>query len=77
MKKYTQRQLKKLVNQGIAIDITNYSFTQTNELLNNIDIEKIAYSRGINGLNGGLFKDNKTNKLYAITARNSTLLIVF
>lgn len=77
MKKYTQRQLKELVNQGIAIDITNYSFTQTNELLNNINIEKIAYSRGINGLNGGLFKDNKTNKLYAITARNSTLLPVF
>lgn len=77
MKKYTQKQLKELVKQGIAIDITNYSFIQTNELLNNIDIEKIAYSRGINGLNGGLFKDNKTNKLYAITARNSTLLQVF
>lgn len=77
MKKYTQRQLKEFVNQGIAIDITNYSFEQTNELLNNIDIKKIAYSRGINGLNGGLFKDNKTNKLYAITARNSTLLQVF
>lgn len=77
MKKYTQKQLKELVNQEIAIDITNYSFMQTNELLNNINIEKIAYSRGINGLNGGLFKDNKTNKLYAITARNSILLQVF
>ncbi len=77
MKKYTQKQLKELVNQGIAIDITNYSFVQTNELLNSINIEKIAYSRGINGLNGGLFKDNKTNKFYAIIARNSILLQVF
>lgn len=77
MEKYTQKEIKSYVSLGIAKDITNYSFTQVQELLHNINIDRIAYSAGINGINGGLFQDKNTGEMYAITARNAVLLQVF
>lgn len=77
MKKYTQSQLKALVRSGAAKNITNYNFTQMNEFLHAHSLDKIGYSSGVYGLNGGLMKDTQTGQLYAITARNTALAMAF
>lgn len=72
MIKTTQKTLKKHVAAGIAHDITQYSFEQAEALRRAHSLETIAVSSGVYGLNGALLKD-KNGKLYAITARNTTL----
>lgn len=70
-KKLTQKELKRLVKIGAAKDIT----TAAHEDLEKLNVEKIALSFGIYGMNGGLFKD-KGGNLYAITARNAALFTI-
>ena len=72
MIKTTQKTLKKYVAAGIAHDITRYSFVEANALYMAHSLETIAVSSGVYGLNGALLKD-ENGKLYAITARNTTL----
>ena len=72
MIKTTQKALKKHVAAGIAQDITQYSFEEADALYRTQNLETIAVSSGIYGLNGALLKD-ENGKLYAITARNTTL----
>lgn len=69
--KFTQRQLKNMVNEGIAIDVTR---------ANNADVipesyTKVGYSHGVNGCNG-LLLQGKSGQLYAVVSR-STALFVF
>ena len=68
MKKTT----KKAIRETYAIDITNYSFDQVNELMNAHNLQTIAMSFGVYGMNGALFED-ENGELYKIMARNSTL----
>ena len=68
MKKTTQ----KAIRETCAIDITNYSFDQANELMNKHNLQIVAMSFGVYGMNGALFKD-ESGELYKITARNTTL----
>lgn len=77
MKRTTRKNIKSYVSLGLAKDITNYSFDQVQKLLHNINVDKIAYSAGINGINAGLFQDKNTGEMYAITTGNSVLLQVF
>lgn len=77
MKKNTQKALRELVRLGAAESITNYNFSQMNEFLHSHDLDKIGYSSGVYGINGGLLQDTKTGKLYAITARNTALSMAF
>lgn len=72
MIKTTQKALKKYVSAGIAHDITRYSFEEAETLRLAHSLETIAVSSGVYGLNGALLKD-ENGKLYAITARNTTL----
>ena len=72
MIKTTQKALKKYVAVGIAKDITQYSFKEADALYKAHSLETIAVSSGVYGLNGALLKD-ENGKLYAITARNTTL----
>ena len=72
MIKTTQKALKKYVAAGIAHDITRYSFEEAEALYRAHNLETIAVSSGVYGLNGALLKD-ENGKLYAITARNTTL----
>ena len=72
MIKTTQKALKKHVAAGIAHDITRYSFEEADALHRARSLEVIAVSSGVYGLNGALLKD-ENGKLYAITARNTTL----
>ena len=68
MKKTT----RKAIRETYAIDITNYSFDQANDLMNAHTLRTIAMSFGVYGMNGALFED-ENGELYKITARNSTL----
>ena len=68
MKKTTQ----KAIRETRAIDITNYSFDQANELMNAHMLRTVAMSFGVYGMNGALFQD-ENGELYKITARNTTL----
>lgn len=70
--KYTQRQLKEMVADGIAIDITTWSYDKVNELKKEEQLEPIGSSYGVYGPNGRLYR-GKSGKLYAVTARNTTL----
>ena len=68
MKKITQKAIRKTC----AIDITNYSFDQANDLMKAHTLRTVAMSFGVYGMNGALFED-ENGELYKITARNSTL----
>ena len=68
MKKTT----RKAIRETYAMDITNYSFEQANDLMNTHTLRTVAMSYGVYGMNGALFED-ENGELYKITARNSTL----
>ena len=68
MKKTT----RKAIRETYAMDITNYSFDQANELMKTHTLRTVAMSFGVYGMNGALFED-ENGELYKITARNTTL----
>ena len=74
MRKYTQKQLRELVRLGYAEDYTNkpseYIYTLRR-------LEKVGYSSGVYGINGGLVQNTETGALYAIIGRCSNLFILF
>lgn len=73
-KKLIQKEIKRLVKTGAAVDITTWDSEKIKELQNK-DIKKVGLSFGIYGMNGGLFKD-KGGNLYAITERTGNLFIL-
>lgn len=64
MRKYMQKQLKNLVKNNIAIDVTNSDRKAINE-----PYTQIGYSVGVYGCNGMLLKGLESGKLYAVTRR--------
>ena len=74
MRKYTQKELRQLVLLGVAEDYTNKP-SECAQALNRL--EKVGYSVGVYGLNGGLVRDPETDTLYAIIGRCTNLFIVF
>lgn len=74
MRKYKQKELRQLVQLGVAEDYTNkpadYMYTLRR-------LEKVGYSSGVYGINGGLVQDTETGALYAIIGRCSNLSILF
>lgn len=78
MRKYTQRELKTLVRTGAAVDITNHGTAEYKVLIEKEkDLNKLGYSSGIYGINGGLLQGQETGTLYAITARSTAVFIYF
>jgi hypothetical protein len=77
MRKTTVKAIKNYIVDGAAVDITAYTFEQTKDFLKKHTIEKIAYSSGMYGINAGLIQDVASGQLYAITARNSVLFMIF
>lgn len=76
MERYTQKQLKNLVNTGAAVDITRGNNETRKQILNEEECyTQIGYSAGVYGCNGMLLKDHKTGKLYAVTSRTSAIYI--
>jgi hypothetical protein len=72
MRQYRQKDIKDYARTGAAVDITNYSFSQAQDLHRAHSLETVGVSCGVYGLNGALLQD-ENGTLYAITARNSTL----
>lgn len=72
MTKYTQKELKNLVAIGAAVNLTNEPAEKIPARY-----DKIGYSSGIYGINGGLIRDIDTGTLYTIIARNSILARIF
>ena len=71
MIKYTQKQLKQMVDAGIAIDVTYAS--DRNAIPESYS--QVGYAAGIYGCNGMLLKGYNTGKLYAIYSRTSAIYI--
>lgn len=72
MERMTQKEIKRFVTLGMAEDITYLSFDACNALREAHSFTTLNVSTGVYGMNGALFKD-EAGKLYAITARTSTL----
>lgn len=64
-----QKEIKNLVTRGVAKEATSGDVSQ---LMKN-GYTEIAISYGVYGMNGGLFKDNTTGELFAITSRSGKL----
>lgn len=76
MERYTQKQLKNLVNTGAAVDITRGNNETREQIINEEEYyTQIGYSAGVYGYNGMLLKGHKTGKLYAITNTTSAIYI--
>ena len=74
MTKYTIKQLKQLTHDEVALDITNISDFNLEQLeAHENGFKKIGISSGTYGMNGALLKGYTTGRLFVITARNSTL----
>lgn len=74
MRKYTQKELKRLVSLGLAKNITNLSFEDAQKFHREHNYSQAGYSSGVYGCNGALLEDINTGEQFAITARNSTLM---
>ena len=78
MRKYVQQEIKALVKIGAAVDISDHDNNARQELEAREGwLEKIGYSSGAYGVNGGLLKGHNSGTLYAITARTAALFIYF
>lgn len=77
MKKYTQKELRNLVSLNVATDLTHCDHKETTEFIKNHTLEKIGYSKGIYGLNGGLVQDVNSGELFAIVGRTIALFTLF
>lgn len=76
MELYTQKQLKGLVNNGIAKDISYYHIKDREELEKMESyLIQVGYCKGIYGCNGKLFKGKNTNNLYAIIGNTQAIYI--
>ncbi len=74
MNKYTLKHLKQLAHDEAALDITNISDFNLEQLqAYENGFKKIGISKGIYGMNGALLKGYTTGRLFVITSRNSTL----
>ena len=70
MKKYTQKELRRLVELGIALNITkSHNRTDVGERY-----EQVGYSKGIYGCNGKLLQ-GESGQMYAIIGATSALYI--
>ena len=70
MKRYTQKEIKSYVDNGLAVDISMaHDLKAIPERY-----DKIGYSSGVYGGNGLLLR-GESGKLYAITRRTTALFI--
>ncbi len=66
--KTTLKEIKNAIRAKVAQDIT---YTERNAIQEHLT--NIAYSVGIYGVNGALFRGDESGTLYAITARTANL----
>lgn len=67
MEKTTQKEIKRLIRLGAAKEITKCGEPANSQL------DTVAMSFGIYGMNGAIFKHRQTGELYAIPSRSTML----
>ena len=70
MEKYSQKQLKNLVANGVAIDVT---YSRDSNVIPEHYIQ-IGYASGLYGCSGMLLKGN-SGQLYAVTTRSQAIYL--
>lgn len=76
MTKYTQKQLREMVAEKIAIDVTKANEETRRQLIEEEGyLSQIGYAAGLYGCNGMLLQGRKTGKLYAVTSRSSAIYL--
>jgi len=70
MERYTLKQLKDLVNRGVAIDMIHAH--KSSDIPENYT--QIGYAAGLYGCNGMLLK-GESGQLYAVTGRTTAIYI--
>jgi hypothetical protein len=70
MTKYTEKQIRDLVKQGVAIDVTNAS--KSSEIPEGY--QQIGYAESIYGCGGMLLKGD-SGQLYAVTSRTMAIYL--
>lgn len=75
MEKFTLKQLRALIEYGVATDLTHATGYADAKLESDEYLEQIGYAAGVYGCNGRLLKSSKTGKLYAITSRTQAIFI--
>lgn len=76
MRKFKQKEIKAFIQDGIAKKLDG-TFEEILDFIHTHNFERIGYSAGVYGLNGGIIRDMESGELYAIPARNSTLFMIF
>lgn len=71
MTKYTQKQLREMVKNGVAVDVTNVG--ERGAIPE--DYRQIGYATGVYGCNGMLLQGCESGTLYAVTARTTAIYI--
>lgn len=66
-KKMTLAAIKNLIDQKAAIEI------KKEDVILKRNLTQVGFSTGTSGVTGGLWKHDRTNKLYAIAGRTSLL----
>ena len=75
--KTTLKEIRRYITTNAAEDLTRKGFAEIDAIrVAECGFECIAYSTGLYGYTGVLVKGNTTGKLYAVTARTSTLFQV-
>jgi len=71
MTKFTQKQIRSLVQSGAAIDVTSASEQSAIPE----SYTQVGYSAGVYGCNGMLLKGRETGQLYAVTSRTTAIYV--
>ena len=69
-----QKEIKRLINNGSAIDVTHWNTDCLYKLMHGAAVEKLFYSHGVNGCNGAVIEVN--GKMYAVASRCSNMYII-
>lgn len=71
MIRYKLKQIKALVREGVAKDVTH----ETGEFISE-KYKRIGHSLGTNGIINGLLLIGASGKLYAVTAKSPALILL-
>ena len=76
MMEVKQKELKNMVHLSYCEDITHGTEEDYQRIMKEEDwLDTIAYSTGIYGRTGTLYRGHKTGKLYVITSRTSAIFL--
>lgn len=75
IRKYTQKELRHLVAEGYAQDLTNKGYNEVEEIRKAENgFRQLGYASGVYGVNGALLQGYNSGEWYAIHKRSGSLL---